>query len=172
MWLRLLYKQEVCFVKRFVGFLLVFVIILFTGCMSDFSTRESKSTSKSVAAVEQSEEDTVTSDTHIVNETPEEKTINTREIIDKYAKVYDTHTEFSDMYVAEKHLLIGDETIVELFVIGDFCDVVSISRKDIERIEHSAFEEFACITIYDKTKQTISLTVAPDIFNNILEILN
>ena len=156
--------------KRFVGFLLIFVIILLAGCMSDVSTKERKPPFKSVAIVEQSEEDTITSDT--LNETSEEKVINTREIVDKYAKVYDTHTDFSDMYVTEKHLLIGDETIVELFVIGDFCNVVSISRKEVERIEHSVFEKFASITIYDKTKKTISLTVAPDDLNNILKILN
>lgn len=156
--------------KRFVGFLLIFVITLLAGCMWDVSTKERKPPSKSFVAVEQSEEDTITSD--ILNETSEEKVINTREIVDEYAKVYDTHTDFPDMFVTEKHLLIGDETIVELFVIGDFCDAVSISRKDVERIEHSVFEEFASITIYDKTKKTISLTVAPDILNNILEILN
>lgn len=158
--------------KRFLCILLILSIITLAGCTVETPKNESSIHSRSINSIEQLKEDAISSDTYVPNETPEEKAVREREILVKYTKMYNTNIDFSDMYVAEKHLLIGDEVIVELFVIGDFCNVVSISKKNIERIEHSVFEEFASVTIYDKTKQTISLTVTPENLNKILEFLN
>ena len=154
--------------KRLICAMLIFIIAIMTGCETKKPEQEFET--ESVSEFEQVVESAET-DYYMPEEPTAEKVINESEIIDKYAKIYNTYISYTDMFIPEKHLLIGDSKIVVLFITKDFNHVISVERKDIERIEHSEFEELGIIEIFDKTNQVISITVDPDTLNTILDIL-
>ena len=153
--------------KRCIYVLLIVILIISAGCKAE--NPEAEFEPEKFPVIEQVEK--VETDTYVTDNSPVEKIINENEIIDKYAKIYNTYISYKDMFIPEKHLLIGDSTVVVLFITKDFNHVVSVNRKDIERIEHSEFEGIGFIDIFDKTNQEISLTVDPDTLNIILGIL-
>ena len=89
----------------------------------------------------------------------------------QYSELYDTTHTFTDMYIAEKAWLIGDENIVQLTSIAGFNDVAVLSRSNIERIEQTSFADFSTISIIDKTGQTLSLIISPEELLEIIELL-
>ena len=89
----------------------------------------------------------------------------------EFSKLYNTPHLVVDMYMAEKAWLIGEQNIVQLISFVDFNDATVLARDNIERIEQLSFDDFASITIFDKTGQTLSLIVSPDELLAISELL-
>ena len=89
----------------------------------------------------------------------------------QYAELYETSHMFTDMYMVEKAWLIGKENIVQLISIAGFNDVSILTRESIERIEQASFSNFASVTIFDKTGDSISLMVYPEELLAITELL-
>lgn len=78
-----------------------------------------------------------------------------------YAERYDTEYCFLDIYMPEKHWLIGDEYIVQLTSFGEIKDVITIKLTAIVRMEYMVFDEYVSIEAFDRTKQTISIMASP-----------
>ena len=78
-----------------------------------------------------------------------------------YADRYGAEYCFLDIYMPEKHWLIGDEYIVQLTSFGKIEDVIAIKLTSIDRAEYSVFDEYVSIEAFDRTKQTISIMVSP-----------
>ena len=89
----------------------------------------------------------------------------------QYAGLYDAAHIFTDMYMAEKAWLIGDENIVQLVSAAGFNDVTVLTRNSIERIEQAVFFDFAAVSVIDKTGKTLSLTISPTELLAIIELL-
>ena len=92
-----------------------------------------------------------TSSTHDTQE------INWRVYADRYGAEYC----FLDIYMPEKHWLIGDEYIVQLTSLGEIEDVIAIKLTSIDRTEYLVFDEYVSIEAFDRTKQTLSIMASP-----------
>ena len=75
------------------------------------------------------------------------------------------------MYMAEKAWLIGEQNIVQIISFTDFNDATVLARDNVERIEQSSFGNAACITVFDKTGQILSLMVSQDSLLEIVALL-
>lgn len=155
-----------------IGFLIpLCVIALLTGCSgSDDNNNQLHADTK--APIIESPESQIQEETSVSK--TEESTIPDTFIEDtrkQYSELFDTTHTFTDMYMAEKSWLIGDENIVQLTSIAGFNDVTVLTRSNIERIEQASFADLATISIIDKTGQTLSLMVLPEELLVIIELL-
>ena len=93
---------------------------------------------------------------------------NTRK---QYTELYETIYMFTDMYIVGKAWLIGDENIVQLTSVGGFSEATVLTRNNIEKIEQASFDDFATVSIIDKTSQILSLMISSEDLLVILELL-
>lgn len=146
--------------------LLLCAVFLLSGCSFSSENNDSSHADTNLPIIENSGE-LIASDTAelVIPDTYIEDTRN------QYARLYDATHRFSDMYMAEKAWLIGDEKIVQLISIGGFNDATVLIRDNIERIEKASFADFATVSIIDKTGQTLSLMILPEELLVIIELL-
>lgn len=159
--------------KRAIVFILCSLFVVFSACQNPNIAEKLKGNDVGTTIVEYKETDEINKEPHFDNSTKdeEEANVNNDELIKKYIADYNAHSVFNDIYVQEKNLIISDEEVVELFIIGDFCDVKSLKKAEIERIEHTVFEEFAAIRVFDKTGKMVSISVAPKEVEKVLGLI-
>jgi len=138
------------------------LLLLFSGCSAASEEPEQAQSKPNTSIVEQAE--TEEKEFESIRDSkssavPDTFIENSRK---QYAGLYNTSREFEDLYIPEKAWLIGNEYIVQLMSIAGFNDASVISCENIERIEQSSFGDFASITVYDKTGQSITIMVCPD----------
>ena len=127
--------------KKLNFLILLCVIFLLSGCSGSIdNNNQSHSTTKDPIIEKpgsEFEEETIVSET----ETPIIPDTFIEDARSQYAELYDTTHTFTDMYMAEKAWLIGDENIVQLTSIVGFNDVAVLTRSNIERIEQASFAD-------------------------------
>lgn len=89
----------------------------------------------------------------------------------RYAAFYHTSAAFEDLYMPQKVWLIGDKAIVQLVSFSGYHDATILFRACIERIEQSSLPGFGSVTVFDKSGQSISITVSSADFASVTALL-
>lgn len=95
----------------------------------------------------------------------------TKQALEHYKEVYAAETVFSDLYVSQKYLIIGKDTIAELLLINGYYQTKEIRRENIERVECKALTDFCRIELFDKTNESLSIMVRSETAKEITALL-
>ena len=95
----------------------------------------------------------------------------TEQALKHYQEVYSAKAVFSDLYVSQKYLMIGKDTIVELLLINGYSQTKEIRRENIERVECKALTDLCRIELFDKTNESLSITVNEETAKEITALL-
>ena len=158
--------------KRNFCIILLCIPFMLTGCFTSVN-KSTLSQSPTQSHIFEKPNPKLTYDTSNAEETEEELSNTYGEDARKQlSELYNTSQVFEDLYMVEKVWLIGKENVVQLISFGDYDDICVLSRDNIEKIKISSFSDFAKMTVYDKTGQSISLTVHSDEFFELSELFN
>ena len=94
-----------------------------------------------------------------------------KQTLEHYRAVYSAEAVFSDLFVPQKYLLIGQDTVAELLLIDGYSQAKELCRKAIERVESKALTDFCSIEIFDKTNEHLSILVNSEAAEEIAALL-
>ena len=94
-----------------------------------------------------------------------------QEALAHYREIYSAEAVFSDLFVPQKYLIIGRDTVAELLLISGYSQTKEIRRDNIERLESKAFTDFCSIEIFDRTNEYLSVTVKSETAKEIAKLL-
>lgn len=160
--------------KVLVSSLLLILVLTVPGCTADDNSgislaETSADTELFIPKTKQIAESSVSLS---VTEESEPEDTTAFDVLEQYAELYNADYIFDDIYLPEKHLLIGDENIVQLISIGGYDKATVIKHDSVERVEHTVLDQFTRIEIFDKTNQSVSISVSPAEGTEILELLS
>ena len=98
----------------------------------------------------------------------QEQTENT---LKQYEDLYETNYRISDAFVPQKVWLIGEKSLVEVFALKGVNNATVVEKKNIQRVEHKAVATFTTVTVYDKTGNSLTLSVENEKATEVLGML-
>ncbi len=142
------------------------VSLLLSACRKESDTaihEYSYSTEKNYAAETESASETLLCETYDEN--------LAEEAVKHYQEVYSAEAVFSDLYVSQKYLIIGKDTIAQLLLTNGYSQAKEIRRENIERVECKALTDLCIIELFDRTNESLSIMVKTETAKEITSLL-
>lgn len=92
--------------------------------------------------------------------------------LNDYLERYGTTAYYQDLFIPQKYLLIGPDSLVQLLLLDGTEQATVIPRESISYVESNAIDDFRSITIYDKSGNSTSISVSTNESSLILDALN